>query len=252
MTTSTTPVRYVVTDRRVETADTVTLTLHPLDAEVDRPRPGQFMMLTAFGIGEVPISVSGIGNGDGSLAHTIRAVDPVSRALHLAEQGTAIGVRGPFGTDWNIDSTGAHDMVFIAGGIGLAPLRPAIDAAINRPWRVGRIVVLVGARTPDDLLFRPDLETWSRRSDVALALTVDQAHQGWRGNVGLVTGLLRRANFTAARTTAFVSGPEIMMRVVAKDLVNCGVSPGDIRLSPTIRFDQATRYFHTRPRGSGL
>ncbi len=230
MAAATTPLRYVVTERRVETADTASLTLGPLDTKVARPRAGQFMMLTAFGVGEVPISVSRIGT-DGSLVHTIRAVDPVSRALYLAEPETVIGLRGPFGTDWNVGNTGGHDLVFVAGGIGLASLRPAIDAVINRTWRVGRIVVLVGARTPDDLLFRSDLAAWERRSDIALAVTVDQAHQGWRGNVGLVATLLRRANFTARRTTAFVCGPEIMMRVVATQLLECGVPPADIRVS---------------------
>lgn len=230
MSADTIPMRYVVTERHVETADTVSVTLRPLDAKVTSTRPGQFMMLTAFGVGEVPISVSRIG-GDGSLVHTIRATEPVSRTLYLAEPETVVGVRGPFGTDWNIGNTGSHDLVFIAGGIGLAPLRPAIDAVINRTWHVGRIIVLVGARTPDDLLFRSDLALWERRPDIALGITVDQAHQGWRGNVGLVTTLLRRANFTASRTTAFVCAPEIMMRVVAQELQECGVPPADIRVS---------------------
>jgi NAD(P)H-flavin reductase len=228
VTAATTPHRYRVQSRDVETADTVTLTLVPLDDAVDAPRPGQFMMLTAFGFGEVPISVS--GGGDGTLVHTVRAVGPVTRALHAAAPDTIVGVRGPYGTDWDVERPGARDLVFVAGGIGLAPLRPAIWAAIRSKQR-GRIVVLVGARTPNDLLFSRDLATWERRPDVALGVTVDQARSGWRGNVGLVTSLIKRATFDGQRTTAFVCGPEVMMRVVARALIDHGLSESDVRLS---------------------
>jgi NAD(P)H-flavin reductase len=231
MTAPTTPVRYVVADRRAETGDTASLTLLPIDEPVPQPQPGQFMMVTSFGVGEVPISVSGGVNGDGPLVHTIRAIGPVTRALHTAEPESVVGVRGPFGTSWGLANTDGRDLVFVAGGIGLAPLRPAIWAALHQRWHLGRVVVLVGARTPADLLFHDDLATWSRRPDVALATTVDQAPGGWRGNVGLVTALLRRANFEPARTTAFVCGPEVMMRVVARDLLARGVPEADVQLS---------------------
>lgn len=233
MTAATVPVRYAVTDRQEETADTATLTLVPVDDPVNPPEPGQFMMLTAFGIGEAPISVSGGGTGgDRRLLHTVRAVGAVTRALHVAEPDTVIGVRGPFGTDWGVADAVGHDLVFVAGGIGLAPLRPAIRAALDGDaHRRGRVVVLVGARTPDDLLFDADLAAWSRDSSVQLAVTVDQARVGWRGNVGLVTTLLKRANFNPARATAFLCGPEVMMRVVARELLDRGVSAEEIRLS---------------------
>lgn len=233
MTAATVPVRYAVTDRQEETADTATLTLVPVDDPVNPPEPGQFMMLTAFGIGEAPISVSGGGtDGDRRLLHTVRAVGAVTRALHVAEPDTVIGVRGPFGTDWGVADAVGHDLVFVAGGIGLAPLRPAIRAALDGDaHRRGRVVVLVGARTPDDLLFDADLAAWSRDSSVQLAVIVDQARVGWRGNVGLVTTLLKRANFNPARATAFLCGPEVMMRVVARELLDRGVSAEEIRLS---------------------
>lgn len=233
MTASTVPVRYVVTDRQDETADTATLTLAPVDDPVAPPEPGQFMMLTAFGIGEAPISVSGSGtDGDRRLLHTVRAVGPVSRALYAAQPDTVIGVRGPFGTDWDVAGAAGRDLVFVAGGIGLAPLRPAIRGALyGNARRPGRVVVLVGARTPEDLLFEPDLATWTRDSSVQLAVTVDQARVGWRGNVGLVTTLLKRANFNPERTTAFLCGPEVMMRVVARELLDRGVAAGSVRLS---------------------
>lgn len=226
------PVRYVVTNRKVETADTATLTLAPVGDPVGPAKPGQFMMLTAFGVGEAPISVSGGTNGDRRLVHTVRAVGAVTRALWAAPPETVIGIRGPFGTDWGVADASGRDLVFVTGGIGLAPLRPAIWAALETPYhRRGRVVVLVGARTPHDLLYAADLAAWSRRPDVHLAVTVDQAHVGWRGNVGLVTTLLRRANFTPYRTSAFVCGPEVMMRVVARDLMGHGVAAENIRVS---------------------
>ncbi|HEX6335354.1 MAG TPA: FAD/NAD(P)-binding protein [Jiangellaceae bacterium] len=229
MTAATTPHRYRVRTREVETADTATLSLVPVDEAVETPRPGQLMMLTAFGFGEAPISVSG-GNSDGTLVHTVQAAGPITRALHAAAPDTMVGVRGPYGTGWDVERSGARDLVFVAGGIGLASLRPAIWAATESKHH-GRIVVLVGARTPGDLLFSHDLATWERRPDVALSVTVDQAEVGWRANVGLVTSLIKRATFEGSRTTAFVCGPEVMMRVVARALIDRGLSESDIRLS---------------------
>jgi NAD(P)H-flavin reductase len=231
MTAATVPVRYAVVGRRDETADTATLTLAPLGQPLKAPAPGQFMMLTAFGVGEVPISVSGGTNGASELVHTVRAVGAVTRALHRADRDTVVGVRGPFGTAWDAVSDDQHDLVFIAGGIGLAPLRPAIWAAIHTPNRHGRVVVLVGARTPDDLLFPDDLSAWTDHPDVALTVTVDHAEAGWRRSVGVVTTPLRRATFDPSRATAFVCGPEVMMRVVARDLLDRGMAAPDIRLS---------------------
>ncbi|HEU4543744.1 MAG TPA: FAD/NAD(P)-binding protein [Jiangellaceae bacterium] len=223
-----TPRRYRVVAREVETTDTVTLTLSPVDEPVDAPLPGQFMMLTSFGLGEVPISISG-GNG-AELVHTLRAVGPVTRALHAAAPDSIVGVRGPFGTDWGVDRSAGRDLLFVAGGIGLAPLRPAIWAAAESGHR-GRTVVLVGARTPDDLLFRNDMAAWGRRPDIAFGLTVDRAAAGWSGNVGLVTSLVKRANVDPSRTTAFLCGPEVMMRVVARSLTDRGLAEADIQLS---------------------
>jgi NAD(P)H-flavin reductase len=229
MTAATTPHRYRVVARDVETADTVTLTLAPVDEAVAAPLPGQFMMITAFGRGEVPVSVSG-GNGDGELVHTVRAVGPVTQALHAAVSGTIVGVRGPYGTDWGVARSPGRDLLFVAGGIGLAPLRPAIWAAAKAGHR-GRIVVLVGARTPHELLFRDDMAVWDRTPDIAFGLTVDHAEAGWTGNVGLVTSLVKRANVNPRRTTAFLCGPEVMMRVVARCLTDRGLAESDVLVS---------------------
>ena len=159
------PHPYRVASRRVDTADTVTVELAPDATPLPAFAPGQFAMLTAFGIGEVPISLSGLPKaGDGSarrLTHTLRAVGAVTRALHATTPGAVIGVRGPFGTSWDVPSAAGHDVVVVAGGIGLAPVRPILQAVLAEPSRYGEIVLLVGARTPADLLYRDELRRWA-------------------------------------------------------------------------------------------
>ena len=227
------PSRYRVRERRVETGDVVTLDLEPVDAPIPRPRPGQFAMLYAFGVGEVAISVSGTGD-DGVLQHTVRDVGATTRALCALDAGAVVGVRGPFGTDWGIEHSDLDDddvrVVVVAGGLGLAPLRPAVHALLGRP-RSGRSSVLVGARTPADLCFASEIGRWRRRGDVHVAVTVDAATPGWPGPVGLVTDLLASAPFDPARTVALVCGPEVMMRFTARSLESFGVAPDRIRVS---------------------
>jgi len=223
------PVRYVVTGRHAETYDTVTLMLRPVGSPIDPPRPGQFTMLYAFGAGEVPVSLSGFERGQ-VLVQTIRAVGAVTRALCAAAPGDMIGVRGPFGTDWRLSIADGRDVLVVAGGIGLAPLRSVVLTALDQRARYDRVVLLVGARSPDDLIFARELETWRRRG-ADVRVTVDHGRDGWDGHVGLVTGLIENAIADPADTAAFVCGPEIMMRLSADMLVRCGVPASDIRVS---------------------
>ena len=222
------PACYVVAGRKEETDDTVTLLLRPAPYPIEAPRPGQFTMLYAFGVGEIPVSVSGIGQG-GVLVQTIRAVGAVSRALCAAAPGAMLGVRGPFGTDWDVSGADGKDLLVVAGGIGLAPLRPVLLAALANPGR-GRVVLLAGARSPADLLFTRELEIWRRRG-VDVRVTVDHGEAGWDGRVGLVTGLIQDAVADPAATAAFVCGPEIMMRLSARALADAGVPADKIRVS---------------------
>lgn len=217
-----TPVPHRVVSRTPETADTWTLELEPL-AESIRPRAGQFDMVHAFGVGEVPISTSGDHEGEGRLTHTIRAVGAVTRALCALEPGGIVGVRGPFGTEWPLAEAVGGDLVVVAGGIGLAPLRPAIRHALGRRDGYGAVSVLVGARTPEDLLFVDELERWRARHDVEVDVTVDAAAAGWRGRVGLVTTLIPGAVFDPASAAALVCGPEVMMTFVVRALVDRGL-----------------------------
>ncbi|MFD0899218.1 hypothetical protein ACFQ11_02335 [Actinomadura sediminis] len=201
-----TPVPYRVADRRDETADTVTLVLEPAGAPIPEPAPGQFTMMYAFGVGEVPISVSRTGR---VLEQTVRAVGPVTRALCATRPGQVLGLRGPFGSGWGLEKARGRDLVFAAGGIGLAPLRPAVLRALEDRGAFGRIAVLIGARTPADLPYTGELVAWRRRG-AQVEATVDQPAPGWTGHVGLITALIGAAGVdprgaaaspTAARTS---------------------------------------------------
>jgi NAD(P)H-flavin reductase len=224
------PVRHRISEVRPELADTVTLTLEPLEAPLAPFRAGQFNMLWGFGSGEVPISLSGDPSNDDRLLHTIRAVGASTEALCALDPGAVVGVRGPFGSHWDVASAQGCDVVIVAGGIGLAPLRPLVLEIIARRRDVGRVALLVGARSPQNILFPHDLERW-RSLDLDVHVTVDHAGSDWRGDVGVVTQLLPRAQVDPANTVAFVCGPEVMMRFAAAGLIDLGVDDASIRVS---------------------
>jgi anaerobic sulfite reductase subunit B len=219
-----------ILERRVEAADVVTLVLDTAGQTLSWT-PGQFNMLSAYGIGEVAISVSSSPSQRDSIWHTIRDVGAVTHALCTAEVGSRVGVRGAYGRGWDVDDVGDADVVVVAGGIGLAPLRGAIEALVGRMrGGHGRLFVAVGARQPDQLIFEEDLERWSR-SGAAVEVTVDVAGPSWTGHVGLVTDRLAALPFDPSRTIAMVCGPEVMMRFVARDLLAKGVDPSAIKVS---------------------
>jgi NAD(P)H-flavin reductase len=225
-----TPLPYRVGARTQETADSWTLCLEPVEAGIE-PTPGQFNMLYAFGVGEVPISTSGEATGDGSLLHTVRAVGEVTQALCATEPGDVIGVRGPFGTNWPLEEARGGDLVIVAGGIGLAPLRPALYHALTHRDDFGAVSLLVGARTPADVLYTAELERWRLRPDVDVDVTVDAAPSHWRGNVGVVTRLVPKARLDPGAATALVCGPEVMMSFAVKALVERGLEKDRIYVS---------------------
>jgi NAD(P)H-flavin reductase len=215
-----------------DTYDTFTLELEPpVRAGGFRFLPGQFNMLYVFGVGEVPISISGNPTNPQKLVHTTRAVGIVTRALRKLKRGDAAGVRGPFGSNWPTDRAVGGDVVIVAGGIGLAPLRPALYQILANRKNYGKVALIYGARTPDDLLYRKELERWRARLDVEVKVTVDRAAGGWLGEVGVVTTLIPRAGFTPERALALVCGPEVMMRFTAMELLKRGVSAERIYLS---------------------
>ncbi len=223
------PARYRVSERQDETHDTVTLTLEPAGMPLENFSPGQFMMLYAFGIGEIPVSVSGAA-GPAGLTYTIRAVGAVSRALCASTPGRVVGVRGPFGTSWHESDALGQDLLVIAGGIGLAPLRPVVLAALRDRRRYRRITVLIGARSPRELVFAAEYGQWHDRG-ATVEITVDRADAGWHGHVSVVTQLIGPAGLDPQRTLALVCGPEVMMRLTAQALLAAGMTASQIRVS---------------------
>jgi NAD(P)H-flavin reductase len=226
------PVPFSVEQRTAETADTINLELvPPPTAEPSRFRPGQFNMLYVFGVGEVAISVSGDPARPERLVHTVRSAGKVTAALAQARPGTAVGVRGPYGTGWPLEAAAGNDVILVAGGLGLPPLRPVLYELLRHRERYGRIEVIYGARTPKDLVYYDQIQEWRARSDLRFQTTVDAAGRDWYGDVGLVTARVPDVRVDPARTIAFLCGPEIMMKFTAQALEAKGVRDESIYVS---------------------
>lgn len=218
------PVPYRVVRGDATAPGTSTLVLEPAAAPLPSFLPGQFAMVYAFGVGDAPISVSAVeGN---RLFLTIRSVGGVTAGL-LGE-GRTVGVRGPFGNGWA--EPGHGDLVVVAGGIGLAPLRPLVRRIVGDRGRRGEVNVLIGAREPRDLLYPAETRAW-QDAGARVLVTVDRPDPSWKGDVGVVTELLDRAHFDPPHTEAYVCGPEVMIRSVARELVHRGLAAGRIQVS---------------------
>jgi NAD(P)H-flavin reductase len=225
------PEPYRVAGKRQETHDTWTVALEPAGQALSPFEPGQFAMLYSFGAGEAPISISADLTSPGPLVHTIRDVGAVTHGICLLDEGAYVGARGPFGSSWPIVGSEGRDILVVAGGIGLAPLRPVIYHVLANRASYGRLGILYGGRSPEELLYLDELEEWGARSDVDLLVAVDVGGPVWRGRVGVVTTLIPRADFDPQNTAAFVCGPEVMMRFVAAGLGDAGLPPSSIHIS---------------------
>ncbi|MEX2548749.1 MAG: FAD/NAD(P)-binding protein [Nitriliruptoraceae bacterium] len=221
---------YVVSSVRHQTHDIVTIDVRPEQHPIAF-KPGQFDMVYVYGVGEAAISISSDPATPGLLSHTIRAVGWVTKALNELQPGATIGIRGPYGNSWPLDSAQGKDLVIVAGGIGLAPVRPAIVQALRERERFGRITLLVGARSPRDLVFRDDLDRWHTDRGIDVHITVDSAVRGWGGRVGVVTTLVPRVPFDPENAVAIVCGPEVMMRFTAEALMKRGVPAESVHVT---------------------
>ncbi|MDI6783707.1 MAG: FAD/NAD(P)-binding protein [bacterium] len=215
-----------------DTFDTFTLTLVAENRTTQFPfAAGQFNMLYAFGVGEIPISISGDPGKPKKLNHTIRKVGAVTQALNRLKSGDTVGLRGPFGSRWPIEEARSKDVVIIAGGIGLAPLRPAIYHFLRYRNQYHKVMVLYGTRSPADLLYLDEVQQWRSRFDFEVLVTVDRGTEEWHGQVGVVTTLFSKITFLPENTFALICGPEIMMRFTIIELQKREVPDANIYIS---------------------
>jgi NAD(P)H-flavin reductase len=192
-------------------------------------RPGQFAQLSLFGLGEFPASLPPSPTEDETF-FTIRRVGACTSALHRLEPGSLFAVRGPYGNGFPMETYYGKNLVFAVGGIGLIPLRSCIVYALHHRDKFGKIQIFYGAKTPQDLMYLPNLREWQESSGVECYLTVDRAANGWTGNVGVVGSLFKRpgVKVPVENTVAFVCGPPIMFRFVLKDLRGLGFEDRNI------------------------
>jgi NAD(P)H-flavin reductase len=226
------PLPFRVTGQYQETPDTTTLTLEAKDGAPLAPfRPGQFNMLYAPRVGEVAISIAGDPRDPRRLVHTVRSAGKITRALTRVKVGQTVGVRGPYGSGWPVIEGRGRDLLLVAGGLGLPPLRPVLYQALARREDFRRVEVIYGARTPKDLVYYDEIQRWRSRGDLRFQVTVDAAGMDWYGDVGIVTQRLPDTRFEPANTVAFLCGPEIMMKATARALMERGMSPDRIWVS---------------------
>jgi len=224
--------QFRVSKKKKETHDTFSIELElPDDVDGFNFNPGQFNMLYVYGVGEVPISISGNPGKTNILTHTIRVVGTVTEAINCLKTGDYLGVRGPYGVGWPIESAVGKDVVIVTGGIGLAPLRPAINHLLANREDYGKIALLYGARTPEDILYIKSLEKWRGRFDIETLVTVDRAVGNWRGNVGVVTTLIGKSTFDPLHCVAMICGPEIMMRFTIMEFIKKDIEEKNIYVS---------------------
>ncbi len=227
-----TPSPFRVRNVRRETRDTFTLEFRQDDGIGRFPfSAGQFNMLYVFGVGEVPMSITGDPGKPDSVIHTTRGVGAVTTAICNLKRGDTVGIRGPFGTKWPVEEAAGKDVIIVAGGVGLAPLRPAIYQILADRTKYGNVALLYGTRTPGDILYQKEIELWRSRLDTRVEITVDRAPAAWRGTVGVVTSLIPKVSFDPARVVVMICGPEVMMRFTVRDLESCGVETNKIYVS---------------------
>lgn len=235
--TGNTPKEAAIKKIEKQTADTYTFTLEfkkKEDKDLYSFLPGQFNMLTLPGIGESAISISSDSANKNTIDHTVRKVGSATGVLFNYKEGDILGIRGAYGSAWPMDKAVGKDVIIIAGGVGLAPVRPAIMHIFNNRKKYGKFKIISGARSCDNMLFTKEFSSWQdKKNEVELILTVDKVNEGekWEHNVGVVTTCFDKACLTASNSIVITCGPEIMMKFVVKELLKKGFREDQVYVS---------------------
>jgi len=224
---------YLATLKNVAT---LTPEIKLLGLELDDPivgdnfsyKPGQFAVLSAFGVGEAPFCLASVSYPKGELEFAVRRIGTVTSSLQELEPGAAVGVRGPLGNYFPLDDNKGRNILIIGGGIGMAPLRPVINTILRNRDDYGRLLIINGARTPQDLVFQPEFDVWASSPRTQLELTVDRGDAGWTGRVALVPAVVVELNPSPENTIAITCGPPIMIRFTLQELRKLGFQDNQI------------------------
>lgn len=186
--------------------------------------PGQFVEVSVAGIGEAPISISSSPTRQGFFQLLVRRAGNVTGAMHNLNPGDKVGIRGPFGHPFPVDDAmKGQDILFICGGIGLAPVRSAIQYVFDHRRDYGAVTILSGTKSPAERLFVDEMEEWKRQPDVVCLESVDRADSSWKGNVGVITTLMPKVSIQPTRVVAIICGPPIMYKFVLVELNKMGL-----------------------------
>ena len=193
--------------------------------------PGQFIMLSIPGYGEAPISISSPPDKGNMFEICIRAVGNLTNALHNLTKGDRLWIRGPYGKGFPAEDITDKDLLFIAGGIGLVPMRSLIKAVLNKRSCYGKINLVYGVKTPDEILFKDELLQWEQHGNINIQITIDKPHPAWKGNIGVVTTIIPQLKIDETKTAAIVVGPPVMYKYVIMSLGDKRIAGHDIYLS---------------------
>ena len=193
--------------------------------------PGQFVMVAIPGVGEAPFSISSSPSQFGYFEIVVRKVGTFTSALHMLEEGDMIRIRGPFGAGFPVRMLEGNDMLFVAGGLGIIPLRSLINYVIDNRRDFGKVSILMGCKAPENFLFKDEIDSWQKRLDVNLACTIDRAAPDWEGNVGLITSLIPGISLDSDMTYGIVVGPPVMYKYVISELLKKKVPESQIYVS---------------------
>ena len=201
------------------------------DNQILGHQPGQFVEVSLFGFGEAPISVCSSPTKQPGFDLTVRKAGRLTDKMHQLSAGSQIGIRGPFGSGFDVEEFKGKDMLFVCGGIGLAPLKSLIDYTIAKRNDFGRIIILYGTKSPAEILFKQEVDLWQKMADVEFYMTVDRPDDKWKGNVGVITTLLPPLNMDVENTIATIVGPPVMYKFVIMSLKAKRIADENIYLS---------------------